>query len=141
MAVSVIGGVLNVLLPKIFEYIPNPAERAKLEAEIYRDAVEFERSVVAKQSEITQVEAQSDSLFKSGPRPAAMWVCVATLAYNAIQPLCAWVAAILGIASPPQLDGTAATTLLVALLGLGAYRTVEKVTGAAPSVQIKKTVK
>lgn len=137
MAMSVIGAVLSAILPTVLDRIPDPVERAKAREDALRSAMEYERAVTDKQSEINAIEAQSESLFKYGPRPAALWVCVSTLAYSGFHPLLVWFSEIVGIASPPVLDSTGSTTLLVSLLGLGAYRTVEKVTGSATIPQVK----
>lgn len=92
------------------------------------------------QVEINKIEAGSDSLYKSGWRPAVGWVCVAGLAFTfVIKPLLPWLVQVAGIpfgyvsALPPMPDIPMGdlTILLAGMLGLGGFRTFEKVKGAA----------
>jgi hypothetical protein len=80
------------------------------------------------QIDTNKIEAASDSLFKSGWRPAAGWTCVGGLFYQIIlRPILGWIAANLyGWGTPPSLEMDTLMTLLFGLLGLGAYRTFEK---------------
>ena len=65
-------------------------------------------------------------------RPAAGWVCVAGLAYQFLfQPLAAWSGGIHGWAPPPVLDLGDLYGLLFGMLGLGAYRSFERLKGKA----------
>jgi hypothetical protein len=83
----------------------------------------------------SELQVARESLFTSGWRPAAAWVCVAALAWQAVgQPVGEWVAALLGLkASFPQPDATYITMILVPMMGFGAARTVEKIAGAQTS--------
>lgn len=86
------------------------------------------------QLEINKIEAADPSLFKSGWRPAAGWVCVSALFYNFIlSPLLPWLLTVCGVQAEgmPSLEIEALMTLLFSLLGLGAYRSYEKKNGAA----------
>jgi hypothetical protein len=75
------------------------------------------------QININAAEAASEKLFKSGWRPFVGWVCGAGLLY---QLLLRPVLNGMGAHMPP-IEMEALNTLLFGLLGLGAYRTVEKV--------------
>jgi hypothetical protein len=86
----------------------------------------------AGQVEVNKIEAASASLFKSGWRPAAGWVCSVALAYHyVLQPLLSFL--MVNVFSDnvvtPAFDMSTLMTLLFGLLGLGAYRTVERVKG------------
>ena len=84
------------------------------------------------QAEINKVEAQHRSVFVAGWRPFIGWVCGAALAYSFIlRDLIAWAIAAAGqtIAPPPELAMEHLITILMALLGLGGYRTFEKLAG------------
>lgn len=84
------------------------------------------------QLEINKVEAASRTPFVSGWRPSVGWICSFALAYNFIvQPMLAWAAAFREIPIPPSLDLGPLMALLFGMLGLGAYRSVEKVRGVA----------
>jgi hypothetical protein len=85
------------------------------------------------QAAINQVEAQHRSMFVAGWRPAVGWVCVVALAYIwMIRPLFGDLIGLAGRPLPP-LDITAVDViaLLAPLLGIGGYRTVEKLSGKA----------
>lgn len=84
------------------------------------------------QSKLNEIEAASPDKFKSWARPAALWVCVIGFAYaNVALPLLAWYSINHGLKPPPELNDAALNTMLAALLGVGVYRTVEKVRGVA----------
>lgn len=100
----------------------------------------FDFELTKSQMEINVVEASSDSKFKSWWRPAVGWVCVFGLGYELLilpilksvlglsvlmgaeAALIAKVVALLPIINTPLV-----MALLVPLLGLGVYRTVEKI--------------
>lgn len=85
------------------------------------------------QTDINLEEAKSESLFKSGWRPYIGWVCGGGFTYQLIfRPMVAWITQNLwGWTPPPSLEIETLTTLTFGLLGLGAYRTFEKVKGKA----------
>lgn len=85
------------------------------------------------QVELNKIDGASDSFFRSGWRPATGWVCVFGLAYQLlVRPLGGWVMQqLLGWTPPPSLEVDTLMTLLFGLLGLGAYRTVERIKGKA----------
>lgn len=72
-------------------------------------------------------------MFVSGWRPAVGWVCVLGLFVQAVgYPLMGWALSIWSPGTPmPQIDADTLMSLLVPMLGLGAYRTFEKVKGVA----------
>ena len=79
------------------------------------------------QGEINKIEAQHRSIFVAGWRPFIGWVCGLSLAYNFIgHPIAGY-----WMTDLPELDTTALYNLVLALLGLGAMRTVEKSNGKA----------
>lgn len=84
------------------------------------------------QAEINKIEAQHRSVFVAGWRPFIGWVCGSALAYSFIlRDLLAWtiVAGGYELAMPPELAMDHLITILMALLGLGGYRTFEKLAG------------
>jgi len=86
------------------------------------------------QVEINKIEAASPSLFVSGGRPFVVWVCAFALAYAAvIEPIARFVATVgFAYAGPfPVIDTDLTMQVLLGLLGLGAYRSVEKIKGVA----------
>jgi hypothetical protein len=85
------------------------------------------------QTDVNLADAGSGSFFKSGWRPAAGWTCVSALFYQFLaRPLGGWIMQqLLGWQLPPSLETDTLMTLLFGLLGLGAYRTVERIRGKA----------
>ena len=85
------------------------------------------------QIEVNKIEAASSSFFKSGPRPAALWVCVGGLAYQLMGlPFTTWLSVnYFHFVPPPALDSNTLMTLLFGMLGLGAYRSFDKLKGTS----------
>lgn len=141
MALDPLTALLDVggkLIDKLF---PDPAKAAEAKLEMFKlaqtgelEALKADVTIATGQIEINKSEAQSSSLFVSGWRPAVGWVCVLGLVYTFIGwPLLKWFSLVRGIPLPPELDLSALITLLGGLLGLGGFRTYEKVKGVARS--------
>lgn len=135
-----LSGIFQVaqgLLDRIF---PDPEKKAAAQLELVKLQQSGELAKLAAESDLSkaqlavnQVEAQNQSLFISGWRPAIGWICGLSLLYQfVLRPLGAFTAAALGHALPdlPGLDDTL-WQLLFGMLGLGGLRTVEKIKGVA----------
>jgi hypothetical protein len=83
------------------------------------------------QISVNREEAKSDSLFKSGWRPAAGWAGVFGLVLSAMNPLINAVAISAGLPPIPPIDGDTLLSLLLGMLGLGTLRTYEKYKGVS----------
>jgi len=83
------------------------------------------------QAEINRLEASHRSLFVAGWRPFIGWVCgLGFLWAFILHPLFLWVVAVRGMAiTPPEIMTDNMMELVLALLGLGTLRSVEKMTG------------
>jgi len=90
-------------------------------------------SMIQGQMDANKAQASNPSVFVSGARPFIMWVCGIACAWN-------WIGisvakAVCAILQYPIVLTPADTSemmpMLTALLGLGAYRTVEKIKGVA----------
>lgn len=82
------------------------------------------------QNEINKIEAQHRSIFVAGWRPFIGWICGLSLLYNFIvRDLIAWSITVSQseITPPPELAMEHLMTVLMALLGLGGFRTFEKI--------------
>jgi Holin of 3TMs, for gene-transfer release len=143
--------MLQVLLPllgTIFDkVIPDPqaAADAKLRAMELAQRGELavldaEAKLAAGQLEINKADAQSQDWVQRRWRPLAGWVCVLGLAYSFLfQPLFPWVVKVVLLATGstvvipelPPIDIEYLLGLLSALLGLGGFRTFERVRGKA----------
>lgn len=102
-------------------------------AELALKSSEIEAKVLEAQARINEAEAKSASLFVAGWRPAVGWICTFGLAYAVIlKPIIEFIARLLGYTgSFPAIEGDVLTTTLWGMLGLGLFRTAEKITGAA----------
>ena len=86
------------------------------------------------QSERSKCGAAQRTIFVAGWRPFIGWVCGMALLYVfMLRDLLAWGIAASGasIPNPPELATEGLFTVLLALLGLGGLRTVEKLNGRA----------
>jgi len=102
----------------------SPEKRAEIEVQL----LEIENQGLQAQIELNKIEAQNASVFVSGWRPAAGWVCVLGLFYTfLLQPLLAWATS----SKPPEIDTTLLIQLLFGMLGLAGIRTYEKGKGIA----------
>ncbi|MEM9289816.1 MAG: 3TM-type holin [Pseudomonadota bacterium] len=83
------------------------------------------------QAEINKVEAAHRSIFVAGWRPFIGWICGLGILWAFLgHPLFQWVVALQGLTvDPPAIDTDHLLELVLAMLGLGALRTAEKLTG------------
>ena len=132
-----IGGVIEAGLKILDRVLPDPTQKLAAQLELLKlqqagefKALEADLQLALAQTEVNKVEAASADPFKSNWRPAAGWICVLGLAYQFLaQPLAAWASAINGWPVPPVLQLGDLYGLLFGMLGLGAYRSVERVKG------------
>jgi len=149
MGMSGIDSVLDFGGKLIDRLWPDPAQRdaAKLELFKAQQAGEFKEldqafELAKAQIGVNAVEASSPSLWVSGWRPGAGWVCTVTLALTYIPKalilavmwaIQAYAVIKTGGTLPPYPDVglTDVLGLLGALLGIGGMRTAEKMKGVA----------
>lgn len=108
------------------------SDKERMQADL--DAYKAETERMDGQVEINKIEAASSSLFVSGGRPFVVWVCAVALAYAAvIEPMARFVAKVgFGYDGDfPDINTDLTMQVLVGVLGLGAYRSFEKVKGVA----------
>lgn len=123
--VSAAEGVANI----IDRFVETDEEKKQFE--IIKAKIMMEPSIA--QIELNKVEAQHRSLFVAGWRPFIGWVCGIGIAWHfMIYDLLVWfqINFYPGTGILPPLTGTEQLlTLVLSLLGLGAFRTFEKVAG------------
>ena len=130
-------GAFLPLIGKVMDLVfPDPAKAAEAKLRAAELAQKGELAVLdadlklaLAQVEVNKVEAADPSLFKSGWRPAVGWVCVVGLGYTfLLRPLLPWLITVTGLQVPalPPIDTGELFILLSGLLGLGGFRTVEK---------------
>jgi hypothetical protein len=108
-------------------------ELFKLQQEGTLAELASETSIAEKQAEINIAESASASLFRNGWRPAVGWICALGLSYQFIaRPTMNFILAIAGYnVEMGALELETLMTLLFGMLGLGWYRTTEKLRGVA----------
>lgn len=131
VAIPVLTAGLEVFNKVIDRVWPNPVEAAAAKLKLYELEQSGELQTMLGQIEVNKVEAASDSVFVSGWRPAVGWICAAGLAYKfLVAPFVILVMAVIGKPiTLPVLDFNEMLTLLIGMLGLGGYRTLEKIQG------------
>jgi hypothetical protein len=116
---------------KIFDrVIPDKAaaEKAKLEMEAALQSQEF--SLALEQIKVNAEEAKSTNWFVAGWRPACGWLGAIALGYaSVLEPFARFIAKVAFdyMGEFPVLDTTITMQVLFGILGLGAFRSVEKV--------------
>ncbi len=107
--------------------IEDPNKKAEIEYKL----AQLEFALKQGQLEINKAEAQNPNWFVAGWRPAIGWTGALALSYQfVVQPLLTWGTHLYGVnASPPQLDTGMLFNLILAMLGLGGFRTFEKLKG------------
>jgi len=132
----VIGDAIASVLGKVIDRAwPDPAQRAAAAQALaeLEQAGEFKRLDLAlAQLKISEVEATSSDPFVSRWRPFIGWICGMGFAWNFIGlPIAKVICELTGnpIAMSPA-DMSEMMPVLLGMLGLGGFRTIEKLKGA-----------
>lgn len=134
-----ITGIIEAGLKILDKVLPDPAQRSEaqyrlLQLQAQGGLAELEADVKLAMGQIQTniAEAGSPGLFVSGWRPGTGWVCLAGLGYQVLlKPLLSWLSPLAGLPIPPGIETSDLLILLTGMLGLGGYRTVEKLQGKA----------
>lgn len=124
-----IGDAIAAGLKIVDKFVPDPAEKARAEAELRASLLAWDQAQMATNT----AEAQSNSVFVAGWRPFIGWCCGLALSVQfVVGPLAVWAFDLAGhpIQAPPALDGML-WELMFGMLGLGGLRTFEKVKGVS----------
>lgn len=126
-----LGPILELGKGLLDRFFPDPAEKAKAEAEFMQMLQEQDMKKIVAQLEVNAKEAMSPSVFVAGWRPFVGWCCGVGFLWATIgQPVFAWFATAKGWPAPPAIDTDVLLYVLGGMLGLGTLRSVEKVKGA-----------
>lgn len=137
---AIIPTVIEAGIKLIERIFPNPEDAAKAKLALFEMEqkgelahLTAEMDIAQAQSETNQIEAANQSTFRGGWRPAIGWICAIALLYQfLIRPFMIIVLIISGVImdfSLLNLDVATLMTLLFGMLGLGWYRTAEKIKG------------
>lgn len=124
--VTGIGAVADLATNLINRFFPDKTEQEKAQ-------LAATLTVIQGQLNANAAQAANPNWFVSGARPFIMWVCGAGCAWNWIGlPVAKFILALMGVVitlSPADLSEM--MPLLLGMLGLSGYRTIEKINGVA----------
>ena len=137
--VKTIGDVFDDLNLSEEEALKYKLEMKKVEANLAMAAMDSDIRRIESINRINALEAQHNSVFVAGWRPFLGWTCGLGFAYKfLLYPFILWGFTIaqgngylVGIEPPPAPDLQEVLVLLGGLLGLGGFRTWEKIKGVA----------
>lgn len=133
MDLTGIGSVAELAKGIIDKFWPDKTEAQKAEMAQAMVLLQGQLNLAQGQLDVNKAEAASSSTFVAGWRPFIGWVCGIALVYQYIlRPFveAGFALAHQPIPALPGLDGNL-YELLLGMLGLGAFRTYEKVRGVA----------
>lgn len=130
---------LGFLQPILDRVLPDKGKQAELQQQLALAAIAAEgdrlkadMQIALAQTEINKIDAASSDKFQSRWRPAVGWVCVSALCWQYIAwPVLTWASSNFAWVAPPRLDMADILAILPALLGIGAFRSFDKMKGTA----------
>ena len=135
-----ISGLFSAAQSLIERFFPDPEKKAAAQLELLKMQQTGELAQLASETDLAKLqiqvnveEAKSTNWFVAGARPFIMWTCGVALAYvSIVEPVSRFVAKVwFGyVGDFPIIDTNLTMQILMGILGLGAYRTVEKIKGA-----------
>ena len=125
-----VGAIVETVGKVADDLFTSDEERMKAEL----DAFTAETVRLQGQTDVNKAEAASTSIFVAGWRPAIGWICGISLGYvSVIEPIGRFVSQVaFGYTGAfPVIDTTITMQILIGMLGLGLYRSVDKFNGKA----------
>ena len=139
----IISGLFTAAQSLIERFFPDPEKKAAAQLELLKMQQNGDLALLAAETDLAKLqiqvnieEAKSTNLFVAGARPFIMWTCGFALAYaSLIEPLARFAAKVwFGYTGEfPIIDTTLTMQVLMGILGLGAYRSVERIKGVIPA--------
>ena len=136
----VISGLFSAAQSLIERFFPDPEKQAEAQRALLQMQQNGELALLASETDLAKLqiqvnveEAKSTNWFVAGARPFIMWTCGVALAYvSIVEPVSRFVAKVwFGyVGDFPIIDTNLTMQILMGILGLGAYRTAEKIKGA-----------
>lgn len=133
---AVLSAVMPAVSNLLDRWIPDPEQKAKAQLDLLRmqqegdfKELDAQLQIALAQAKVNEVEASHASLFSSGWRPGAGWVCVAGMGYELLlRPLLPWVLTVAGVDGVPPLPSLSDVMweLVFGMLGLGTMRSMDK---------------
>jgi len=129
MSLALIDTVLSGIFGIINRIVPDKNQAAKIQAEIemYKLTSDFQNAMA--QIKVNEAEGTHASVFVSGWRPFIGWVCGCSFAWHVILvPVIVFISSMAKHPIPlPTFDVMLLMNVLFGMLGLGGFRTYEKV--------------
>ena len=139
----IISGLFTAAQSLIERFFPDPEKKAAAQLELLKMQQNGDLALLAAETDLAKLqiqvnieEAKSTNWFVAGARPFIMWTCGFALAYaSLIEPLARFAAKVwFGYTGEfPIIDTTLTMQVLMGILGLGAYRSVERIKGVIPA--------
>lgn len=128
----IVGDLIQGAVEIIGKFIPDADKRVEAQLELAKladGAQAREDELLRGQIEVNKVEASSSNIFVAGWRPFIGWTCGVSLGYT-------WIVApiakpLFHLATLPVIDPGQIYPIVLAMLGIGGMRTVEKLQGVA----------
>lgn len=136
MTLNPIVGIIEAVGSIASDLITTDKERMTLEIE----ALKVDAGIAQSQIETNKIEAASSSFFVAGARPAILWIGAGAMAWTYVaHPMLVWGWVVLqakgyipaGLEPPPTLKSDELWVIISGILGLGGYRSFEKIKGVA----------
>ena len=133
LAIEAVTKIIDRIFPDKEAADKAKLELFKLQQEGALAELAAETSIAEKQADINIAESAIDNLFRNGWRPAVGWICAMGLSYQFIaRPTMNFLLALLGVqAEMGPLEIETLMTLLFGMLGLGWFRSQEKLGGVS----------
>ena len=133
MDITGLGSIADLAKGVIDKIWPDKTQKEKDEMAQAMLLIQSQVTLAQGQAEVNKIEAASSSTFVAGWRPFIGWACGVALVYQyLLRPLVEAGFALKGLPVPalPGLDENL-YQLLLGMLGMGAFRTFEKIKGVA----------
>lgn len=135
-----LGGIFDIAVKVIDRVFPDKTQAAEAKLKLIEMDQKGELAQMASQErlmlsqvEVNKLDAQASSSFQRNWRPFIGWNCGLGFSYEFLaRPFLVWVSQLYGPDTPipPSLDAEALMALTASILGIGVYRTAEKIKGA-----------
>ena len=137
IAVSAVGGIIGAVGQVLDDLVTTDKERMDAQIELAK----IDASLLTAQMDVNKAEAGHTSIWVAGARPAILWIGAAAMAWTfVLHPMLVWCWALMqakgwipqGMPSPPTLQSDELWVIISGILGIGGYRTLERVKGVIP---------
>lgn len=131
---SFLKPLVGPILDKLVDRIPNANERKRAKEEFEKELLGAITQASLAQTKINEIEAAHKSVFVAGWRPFLGWICgIGILWAFIVQPIAVWAVKVFGSPSIelPVINTDGLYQLVLAMLGMGALRSFEKIKGVA----------